>query len=116
MSESLVDLRRLEVELQRFADERDWRRFHSPKNLAMALTGEVGELVEIFQWLTEEQSKTVGDDPVSARAVRDELADVLIYLTRLASVMGVDLDEAVRSKLRSNRERYPACVRGAGDE
>jgi dCTP diphosphatase len=103
----LVDVRALEAALQRFADERNWNQYHSPKNLAMALTGEVGELVEIFQWLTEENSHKVADDPATARAVRDELADVLLFLVRLSSVLKVDLDEAVRQKLASNAQKYP---------
>ncbi len=73
----------------------------------MALTGEVGELVEIFQWLTEEQSKTVATDSKTARAVRDELADVVLFLVRLSSVLGVDLNEAVTAKLASNAKKYP---------
>lgn len=108
MSERLVDVAGLERALTRFAEARGWQNYHSPKNLAMALTGEVGELVEIFQWLTEEQSRGVASDPATARAVRDELADVLIYLVRLAFVMGVDLDAAVRDKLASNAQRYPS--------
>lgn len=104
----LVDVSALEAALQQFADARGWNDYHSPKNLVMALTGEVGELVEIFQWLTERQSKTVGQDPANARAVRDELADVLLFLVRLSSVLGVDLNEAVTAKLASNADKYPA--------
>jgi dCTP diphosphatase len=104
----LVDVVPLQREVARFARERDWEPFHSPKNLAMALTGEVGELVELFQWLSEEASRRVGRDPATARQVRDELADVLIYLVRLAAVLEVDLDEAVRSKLAANALKYPA--------
>ncbi|ANN65280.1 nucleotide pyrophosphohydrolase [Bordetella bronchialis] len=104
----LIDTSALETALQDFADERDWNRFHSPKNLAMALTGEVGELVEIFQWLTEEQSRTVADDPATARAVRDELADVALYLIRLCSVLKVDLNEAITRKMQANSKKYPA--------
>ena len=104
----LVDVSALAAALQTFADERDWNRFHSPKNLAMALTGEVGELVELFQWLTEDESKRVAQDPATARAVRDELADVLMFLVRLASVLDVDLDEAVAQKLAANAQKYPA--------
>lgn len=104
----LLDTTALEAALQQFADERDWNRYHSPKNLAMALTGEVGELVELFQWLTEEQSRTVANAPATARAVRDELADVLLYLVRLSSVLGVDLNEAVTHKLQANAHKYPA--------
>jgi dCTP diphosphatase len=103
----LVDVVPLQQALARFARERDWDRFHSPKNLAMALCGEAGELVELFQWLTEEASREVGRKPGTARAVRDELADVLLYLVRLAAVLEVDLDEAVRSKLATNALRYP---------
>lgn len=105
---TLVDVSALEAALKKFADERDWNQYHSPKNLAMALTGEVGELAEIFQWLTEEQSKAVAHDPKTARAVRDELADVLLYLVRLSSVLGVDLNEAVKHKLVANGQKYPA--------
>lgn len=104
----LIDISALEAVLQTFADERNWNQYHSPKNLAMALTGEVGELVEIFQWLTEEQSKEVAQEPKTARAVRDELADVLLYLVRLSSVLGVDLNEAISTKLATNASKYPA--------
>ena len=103
----LVEVSRLQEAVALFARERDWEPFHSPKNLAMALTGEVGELVELFQWLSEEASHDVGRDPATARPVRDELADVLIYLVRLAAVLEVDLDEAVRSKLAANALKYP---------
>lgn len=105
---SLINTKPLEVALQAFADERNWQQFHSPKNLAMALTGEVGELVEIFQWLDEKASHSVATDPATAQAVRDELADVLLYLVRLSSVLGVDLDEAVRTKMAKNALKYPA--------
>jgi len=104
----LIDTAALEWALQAFADARDWNQFHSPKNLAMALTGEVGELVEIFQWLTEEESRKVASAPATARAVRDELADVLLYLVRLSSVLGVDMNEAVTHKIRANAMKYPA--------
>lgn len=103
----LVDVAALQAAVDAFARERDWERFHSPKNLAMALTGEVGELVELFQWLTEAESHEAARDERTARAVRDELADVTIYLARLAAVLGVDLDEAVRAKLAVNAQKYP---------
>ena len=103
----LIDAAGLSEALRAFADERDWAQFHSPKNLVMALTGEVGELTEIFQWMTEEASRTATAEPRVAAAVREEIADVLLYLVRLASVLGVDLDAAVREKLARNAEKYP---------
>ncbi len=107
MSSQLIDVSVLEAALKEFAAEREWDQFHSPKNLAMALTGEVGELTEIFQWLSEEQSKNVANDEKTAEAVRDELADVLFYLVRLSSVLGVDLNAAAEKKLRTNALNYP---------
>ncbi|GHC42864.1 nucleotide pyrophosphohydrolase [Alcaligenes pakistanensis] len=109
----LMNLTGLNEAVAQFAREREWDQFHSPKNLAMALTNEVGELIEIFQWLTEDQSREVGNDPKTAGAVRDELADVQIYLSRLAFVLGVDMNEAVTNKLVKNAQKYPADkVRG----
>jgi NTP pyrophosphatase (non-canonical NTP hydrolase) len=105
--ERMIDARGLVDAIRAFADARDWAQFHSPKNLAMALTGEVGELVEIFQWLTEDESRRAGADPGRAEQVRHELADVLIYLVRLSDVLGVDLDVAVREKLALNARKYP---------
>lgn len=107
MSSKLIDTTALESALQEFADARDWNPHHSPKNLAMALTGEVGELVELFQWLTEAQSYDVGHAAETHRAVRDELADVLLYLVRLSSQLGVDLNEAVVHKMQRNAIKYP---------
>ncbi len=104
---SLVDVGQLAAALERFAAERNWTQFHSPKNLVMALTGEVGELSEIFQWMDEEQSKDAARHPDTAQAVQDELADVLMYLVRLASVLGVNLDAAARQKLEQNNRKYP---------
>lgn len=98
-----------------FVEARDWEQFQTPKNLAMALTGEVGELVEIFQWLTAEEAATVMDGP-RAQDVRDELADVFIYLSRLADVLGVDLGAAALQKLDRGEIRYPPSrVRGRAD-
>ncbi len=104
----LVDVSALEDALRKFAVERNWQAYHSPKNLAMALTAELGELVELFQWLTEDQSREVSRDSKTARAVRDELADVLIYLVQLSTALGVDLNEAVTQKITANAKKYPA--------
>ncbi len=103
----LLDVSALAAAIEQFAMARDWTQFHSPKNLVMALTGEAGELTEIFQWMTEEASRHAGSDPDSAQHVREELADVMIYLVRLAAVLGVDFDQAVRSKLALNARKYP---------
>lgn len=107
MTQTLLDTKVLEDVLEKFADARDWRQFHSPKNLAMALTGEVGELVEIFQWRTEEESWQVAQAPATAEHVRQELADVALYLIRLASVLKVDLNAAIQDKLVMNAKKYP---------
>jgi dCTP diphosphatase len=102
-----MDFSGLTTDIRGFARERDWEQFHTPKNLILALMSEVGELAEIFQWLSMEESTRVMQHGASASRVRDELADVLIYLVRLADVLDVDLLEASAIKLERNRERYP---------
>ena len=89
-----------------FIEERDWEQFHSPKNLAMALSVEVAEIVEHFQWLTEEQSRNL--PPEKLAEVRQEIGDVMIYLTELAEKLGIDPVEAARAKLEINDQKYPA--------
>lgn len=100
-------LEQLRDEIRRFVDEREWAAFHGPKNLVMALSGEVGELTELFQWLSPDESDAIIADLDSAEAVRDELADVLYYLIRLADVLEVDLVESTQIKLAKNAARYP---------
>ncbi len=108
-------LEALRVKLQEFAGERDWEKFHTPKNLSMALAGEVGELLEIFQWLTPEQAAEVMRSG-RAEDVRNEVADVTIYLVRLADMLGVDLIEVAHAKLERSRDRFPPeDVRGRAD-
>jgi NTP pyrophosphatase (non-canonical NTP hydrolase) len=105
------DLQELKARVREFVAERDWERFHSPKNLAMALSVEASELVELFQWLTEEESAAL--DAVRRRRVAEELADVLWFLVRLADRLDVDLLAAAESKLAANEAKYPADrVRG----
>lgn len=99
------DLDTLREAVRRFAAERDWERFHSPKNLASALAVEAAELLEPFQWLTEEQSRSLSAE--QAEAVRKEMADVLIYLVRLADQVEVDLLAAARDKMAENALKYP---------
>ncbi|MGI8336045.1 nucleotide pyrophosphohydrolase [Actinomadura scrupuli] len=99
--------------LREFAAVRDWEQFHTPKNLAMALAGEAGELIAELQWLTPEASRTVMADPEAGARVRSELADVFLYLTRLADVLDVDLVEAAHAKLDESERRYdPETYRG----
>lgn len=105
-------LQHLAEHLRQFAAERDWEQFHSPKNLAMALSVEVAEIVEHFQWLTEEQSREL--DTAKKEEVEHELADALIYLVRLADQLQIDLLEAAERKLSVNEAKYPAeRVRGS---
>ena len=89
-----------------FIRERDWEQFHSPKNLAMALSVEVAEIVEHFQWLTEEESKNL--TPEKLAEIREEIGDVMIYLTGLADKLGVDPVEAAKAKVAINGQKYPA--------
>ena len=91
--------------LRRFAAARDWQQFHTPKNLAMALSVEAAELLEHFQWLTPDQSARL--DARRKRAIADEIADVLLYLTRLADVLEIDALAAARRKIRVNARKYP---------
>ncbi|MCB1792426.1 MAG: nucleotide pyrophosphohydrolase [Gammaproteobacteria bacterium] len=101
----------LNARLLAFARERDWEQFHSPKNLSMALAGEAGELLEHFQWLSEQQSAALNADKKDAVAL--ELADILIYLIRLSERLGIDLVDAAYRKMAINEARYPTeRVRG----
>ncbi|HTT02096.1 MAG TPA: nucleotide pyrophosphohydrolase [Steroidobacteraceae bacterium] len=105
-------LSELAAVLRKFAAERDWDQFHSPKNLAMALVGEAGELAAEFQWLTEAQSRAPSPDQLAR--IRAEAADVLNYLVRLADKLGFDLIAAAHDKVAQNAQRYPAhTVRGS---
>ena len=102
-----VTLAELTAEVRAFSDARDWRQFHNPKNLVLALAGEVGEVAAEVQWLTADQAAVIPSDPDRAAALTDELADVAIYLLRLADELGVDLAAAIRAKLARNETRYP---------
>ncbi len=99
------ELKTLQDALRTFAADRDWDQFHTPKNLATALNVEAGELLEHFQWLKDEESRNL-PDPVR-QAVAEEIADVLLYLVRLADKLNVDLLEAARRKIELNAKKYP---------
>lgn len=108
----MTDIEKLQDRLQEFADQRDWNQFHSPKNLSMALIVEAGELVEHFQWLTQEESYNLSADTLEK--VGEELADIFVYLVRLAAQLGVDLPVAVDRKIMLNEKKYPPdLVRGS---
>lgn len=106
-SEMGYDLTNAAEQARRFAIDRDWEQFHTLKNLAMALTGEVGELVEIFQWLDDEQINGLLETPEGRTRVEEEVADIAIYLLRIVQVIGINLSEAIASKFLLNESRYP---------
>ncbi|MBW8845004.1 MAG: nucleotide pyrophosphohydrolase [Burkholderiales bacterium] len=100
-----MDISALQSRLRQFAADRDWQPYQTPKNLAMAMTVEAAELLEIFQWLTPEQSLALSDD--QRRHLGEELSDVLLYLVQIADHGGVDLDAAVERKLAMNAIKHP---------
>ncbi|MFF5703999.1 nucleotide pyrophosphohydrolase [Streptomyces sp. NPDC012794] len=100
-------LHQLQRRLADFAAARHWAPYHTPKNLAVALSVEAAELVEIFQWLTPEQSAAVMEDPESAHRVADEVADVMAYLLQFCEVLGVDVLDALAAKIERNEHRFP---------
>ena len=113
-STSIATLEELRDALQIFCAERDWHRYHTPKNLVMALSVEAAELVEHFQWATPDESADLSAE--KRAAVADEIADVLIYLTELAAVLNIDMMDAARRKMIKNAQKYPAPTDGKTDE
>jgi dCTP diphosphatase len=108
----LTEIPKLQERLREFAEQRDWKQFHSPKNLSMALIVEAGELAEHFQWLTQEESFNLSTEKLEA--VGEELADIFVYLVRLADQLDIDLSQAVERKIGLNELKYPADkVRGS---
>jgi dCTP diphosphatase len=108
MSDDQTSVADLRAQVEAFVAERDWAQFHSPKNLSMAIAIEAAELMEHFQWLTIEESKSLVEKGATRGRVLDELADVLIYCLSLANVLDVDLSEAIMRKLAHNARKYPA--------
>jgi NTP pyrophosphatase (non-canonical NTP hydrolase) len=102
---TVAELRKIVAD---FVAERDWSQFHSPKNVSMALAIEAAELMEHFQWLTTEASRSLRDDPQKLAEVGEELADVVGYSFALANELGIDLSQAIRAKMIKNAEKYPA--------
>lgn len=105
-----MDVARIQAQLAHFAGEREWERFHSPKNLAMALSGEVGELVSLFQWLSEDESRNIDSNSAALSRIREEMADVFIYLLRLADTLNVNIEQIVDAKMATNAAKYPVSL------
>jgi dCTP diphosphatase len=108
MPDAITTLAELKEAVRRFAAERQWERFHTPKNLAMGLAVETAELMEHFLWLDGEESRQVAADPAKLQAVAEELADVANYVLNLSQVLGIDLSEAIVAKIAKNALKYPA--------
>lgn len=106
MSE-VIDIDKLKKIVEEFAKERDWQQFHNPKNLAMAINVEASELLEIFQWLTLEQAESINRDAKKFQNVKDEIADIFVYLVRISDILKINLPEAINQKMEKNREKYP---------
>lgn len=102
-----MDVSGIQERLRQFAAERDWDQYHSPKNLSVALAVEAAELMEIFQWVTPEESRNIFENPSKHDELKAELADVLIYALRLADVASIDLESAIEEKIQTNSEKYP---------
>lgn len=100
-------LAELQGDIRRFCEERDWLKFHSPKNLSMAIAAEAAELMEHFLWCDAAQSAHRAADPSQRQAVADELADVMIYCLQFATATGIDPEQAIRRKMAVNRQRFP---------
>ena len=100
-----MNIDKIKQKLKKFSDERNWDEYHNPKNLSMALSVEASELVEIFQWLTIEESKSLDDKQI--QATKEELADILIYLIRIADKLDINLEKAVEKKIKLNAKKYP---------
>jgi len=116
MSDATTPVAALKDGIRRFAAERDWDPYHNPKNLTMALASEVGELCEVFRWLTPAESAASSADPKLREAIADELADVANIVFLLSEHTGIDLSEAISAKMAKNRIKYPAPAKPAGGE
>jgi NTP pyrophosphatase (non-canonical NTP hydrolase) len=114
MADATTPVATLKEGIRRFADARGWEPYHTPKNLVMALASEVGELCDLFRWLTPDESRAVSTDPARREAVADELADVANIVFLLSVHTGIDLSDAVAAKMVKNAVKYPAPAAGPG--
>jgi len=97
----------LKKKVKKFVDDRDWAKYHNPKDVAMSITIEAAELVEIFQWVKDSEQDGVLEDPAKRQKLKDELADVMIYCVSLANVLDIDIGQAVFQKIAKNEGKYP---------
>ena len=110
-----TDIQAIVQKLNVFSSKRDWQQFHNPKNLAMALSVESSELLEIFQWLTPEESINLSDKQISH--LKEEIADVFLYLLKICDGFNIDLIQAAHDKIKINKKKYPAdAVKGKADK
>jgi NTP pyrophosphatase (non-canonical NTP hydrolase) len=103
----VIDIEKMLNAQRKFSKDRDWDQFHTPKNLAIALNVEASELMEIFQWLKDDESKTITDNETKAQKIKEEMADVLYYLIRMADILKIDLEKEFWNKLTQNEAKYP---------
>jgi dCTP diphosphatase len=107
MREDIMELDKIQSYLDNFAKNRNWEKYRTPKNLAMALSVEVAELVEIFQWMDGQESVSIRNDEKTMQDIKEELADILSYLVQIASVLSIDLNQAFWEKTKKNEKKYP---------
>lgn len=107
-SDTRIVLQDLKDRMAEFIRHRDWERYHTPKNISMSIAIEAAELMEIFQWLTPEESIALKEDPAQYRHIQEEISDILLYCFSLANVLDIDIGSAVLGKLESNKKKYPA--------
>jgi NTP pyrophosphatase (non-canonical NTP hydrolase) len=100
-----MNIKNVEKTIKKFSEDRDWDRYHSPKNLVMALSGEVGELNEIFQWLTEDESYNLPDNV--KQHTEEEIADIAIYLLKICMKLEINIEDAIIKKMEQNEQKYP---------
>jgi len=108
MKDSTTTISRIKKEIARFIEERDWERFHSPKNLSMSITIEAAELMEVFQWMDVDEARSKSTLPEMKQKIEEEIADISIYILSLCNTLRLDLSACISSKIRKNREKYPA--------
>jgi NTP pyrophosphatase (non-canonical NTP hydrolase) len=108
MADTTTKVAELRDMVRQFVEARDWKQFHSPKNLTMALAIEAAELMEHFQWISGDASRTIGDDPEKLQAVAEELSDVLCYALAIANELDIDVSMAMQAKMEKNKIKYPA--------